>query len=134
MQRDQVPAGPPYARLIVKYALIALYGLANVLFGSPSLGTISGAFFEALWPMLLVIACLVAIVGVIRSRNYNHQGLEISSTLAIIGLLAAYSITIITRCLLEGTYTRMPVAILPIIVMVAPFGRLLDIARSAGNR
>jgi len=118
-----------HTRYIVKYALIAVYGAWSALVGIPTIREISGALVESLWPWLIVIAAVVAIIGVVRSKLTNRHTVEVAGIILLLAFLAGYAITIYARCIFEGTWTRAPTGLLPVIVMVTPFGRLLDIAR-----
>lgn len=125
--RDDAAASQPYGRLVVKYSLMAFYGLTSAIVGIPTIRVVSGAVWEAIWPLLVMVASLTAIAGVLRSKMTNRHALELVSTIALIAILAGYSVLIVIRAFYEGDYYRLPSAILPIVVMVAPYGRLLDI-------
>lgn len=116
-------------RYVVKYALIAVYGAWSAVVGIPTIREISGQVVEAAWPVLIVVAALVGIAGVIRSRLTSRHTLEVTGIILLIAFLAGYAITIYARCITEGTWTRAPTGMLPVIVMVMPFDRLLEIAR-----
>lgn len=129
-------AAPPDAqrgRYIVKYTLIAGYGLWSALVGVPTIRAVSGEIVESIWPWAIVVAAAVAIVGVIRSRSTGRAGTEVLGILLLLAVLAGYAITIYTRCVTEGTWDRAPTGVLPIVVMVMPFARMLDLSRRRGK-
>lgn len=90
------PAGPPpYGALIVQYALIALYAAGASFSGVYTLKVVSGEAWETIWPALLFVAALLALVGVIRSYRTSKHGWEVGGTLALVALLAGYVLAIV---------------------------------------
>lgn len=135
MSKPDIGVTPiPYTRLGVKYLLIALYGLSVSLVGLTTIGVVGGQQWETVWPLLLSVSSLGAFFGVIRSKYYGKEGLEAVMTLATVALLASYSLAIILRTASDGDFIRLPAALLPIIAMVTPFGRVTDIVRSLGRK
>lgn len=122
---------PPYASLIIKYGLISLYGLASSIVGITTLDVVAGALWGVLWPGLVTILALLAMVGVIRSRVTEKEGTELVFTLLLIALLIGYSVAIIARTFVDGQVSRLPIAFLPVILCVFPARRLVQIARKA---
>lgn len=120
---------PPYVTLIIKYALIAVYGAFSGWVGIATLDVVAGQLWGVLWPALVTVFSLLAMFAVIRSRITEKEGLELVSTLLLISLLIGYSIAIVTRTTIDGNVTRLPVALLPIILSVFPARRLVQIAR-----
>lgn len=126
MDRDPVPQ---FGRYIVKYTLIAVYGLWSAIVGMATIREISGDTVEAVWPWLIVLAAVFAIAGMFHARASGRIGLLVVAILMLIAVLGAYAITIYARCIFEGTWGRGPTGLLPIIVMVMPFAQLLDVTR-----
>jgi hypothetical protein len=116
-------------RYIVKYALLGVYGLWSALVGVQTLRQMSGELVESVWPWAIVVAAVIAIIGVIRSRRTGRHATEITGIIMLLAVLASYALTIYVRCVVEGTWTRGPTGLLPVIVMVMPYAHLLDIAR-----
>lgn len=124
----------PYPALIIKYALIAVYGAANGWVGVITLGVVSGPSWAVMWPALVLISSTAALVGVLISRSGGTHWPEMIATLALISLLIGYSAAIIIRTVEDGNVTRLPVALLPIILSVFPFSRLVSISRGTVKR
>lgn len=119
----------PYTRLGVKYFLVALYGAAASIVGVTTINVVGGHVWETAWPFLLSLSSLAAIFGIIRSKYFQKTGFEFGTTLTFISLLMSYSVAIVVRTLFDGDMSRLPVAVLPVIISVTPFARILDIAR-----
>lgn len=135
MTRPDIGVTPiPYTRLGVKYLLIALYGLSASIVGVTTIGIVGGNWWETIWPMLVSIFALGAFFGVLRSKYYGKEGLEASMTLAVVALLASYSLAIILRTHFDNEVIRLPIAFLPIILSVMPFARFMDIVRNIPGR
>lgn len=124
----------PYTRLGVKYLLIALYGLSASIVGVNTIGVVGGNWWETVWPMLVSIFSLGAFFGVLRSKYYGKELLEAGMTLAVVALLASYSLAIILRTHFDSEVIRLPIAFLPIILSVMPFARFMDIVRNIPGR
>lgn len=128
-QQPTLDAPSPYARLRVKYALIALYGLASSLVGITTITAVSGEAWGLAWPVLVASLALGAILGLSRSQEKHMYGWEISMTLSLLAVFCSYSVLIVLRTIHDGEVTRLPVALLPVILSVTPFARFLDIVR-----
>lgn len=123
----------PYYRLIVKYALIALYGLAASIVGVTTVNVVGGSLWESVWSFLLTVLSLAAMIGIIRSKLTGKVSVEVVSTLFLIGLLVSYAVAIILRTLVDWEFERLPALLLPVIISVTPFARVLDISRKKKN-
>lgn len=122
---------PPYATYILKYALIAIYGLGSGIVGITTLDVVAGRFWGLLWPGLITVLALLAMVGVIRSRLTEKEGMELIFTLLLLALFAGYVVAIVVRSHLDGNVQRLPTALLPVILSVFPGRRLVQIARKS---
>lgn len=127
----RLTAGPaPHTPLAVIYALLTVYGLGSALAGVTTLDVVAGAAWGLTWPALVAVLALASFVGVVRSRITDKEGWEVVSTLLLIALLAGYAIAIPIRTMLDGDWSRLPFAVLPVVAAVFPASRLLDIART----
>lgn len=133
MEHDRprsLPVGPdPFPTLVIKYALLAAYGVAAGVVGVRTIDVVAGDFYGVLWPVLVTAFALTALGGVIRSRLTDRHALEVVGTLALLATLAGYSVSIALRTLIDGQVERLPVGLLPVILSVFPASRLVQIAR-----
>lgn len=120
---------PPYRALIVEYAIIAVYALGAGIYGVYTLKVVSGEAWETLWPALLFVSALLALVGVIRSYLTSKAGWEVIGTLALLALLAGYVLAIAVRCIGGGDPGHLFSALLPVAIAVFPSVRLVQAAR-----
>lgn len=118
-----------YPGLIVKYTVVALYGLAVSTFGLVTLGATAGPQWELAWPVLLTVFALLALAGLLRSFFTRKFLLEIITTLMLNGLLFGYAVAIVARTLGDGDVSRLPAVALPLLVTVFPWLRLGHIVR-----
>ncbi len=135
MSKADVGFAPiPYTRLRVKYALLSVYGLVASIVGVTTVGIVGGTLWETVWPFLISVTGLAAVVGVSRSKTSGKSGMEFATTLALLALLNSYTVAIVVRTFSDGDLARLTVALLPIIISVTPFGRMLDIGRGLGKK
>jgi len=127
--RESATGASPHPPLIIMYALLALYGIGSGVVGVTTLSVVAGEAWGLIWPALVAVLSLAALVGVIRSRLTEKHGWELVATLLLIAMLAGYVAAILLRTIWDGDPSRLPVAILPTVVSIAPAYRLLDIAR-----
>lgn len=135
MSQHEPIAGPTsYRSLITTYALLTLYGVGSSIVGVATLIVVSGQAWGLLWPFLVALFSLGALLATLRSRATSKRGVELVVTLLLIALLAGYTIAIIVRTFMDGHMERLPIGLLPIIISVNPFSRLLFIARTSQRR
>lgn len=125
MMQQVYPAYPRFAEALISYCLITVYGVSSAIVGMTTQREVSGDLWELVWPIMLATASAVAVWGVLRSRNNGHLAVEIISSVAMVALLVSYSASILARTASDGEVTRLPVAILPILIGVSIFGRLV---------
>jgi hypothetical protein len=131
--RRQSPP-PPGPTLIVEYALIAAYGAASALVGVTTLDVTLGNTWSLLWPALVMLSALTSIVGVAIAMRGGRHRVEIIATTLLVVLLSSYSIAIVVRTFHDGHVERLPVALLPIIISVVPYARLLGVVQRGSAR
>jgi hypothetical protein len=142
----KIPDGPPEVGLVdtgpsvhsalrVLYTLVGLYGLSQTVAVSSTLRIVSGDAWAAAYPLLLLSFAIAAYVGVGRSQRRRRHRLELFSTIALMALLGGYVVVLILRVFFDfAELSRLPVAFLPIAVMVFPGWRLLWIVQDRINR
>lgn len=127
----EIEASPtPYATLIIKYAILALYGVTSCVVGVTTLDVVAGQAWGLIWPALVALLSTLALVGVIRSRVTGREGFELISTLLLVALLGGYVAAIIIRTMQDGEVTRLPIALLPLALSIYPAARMGRIART----
>lgn len=128
---DKTTPEPPdqTGRLGVKYALLALYGLAASVVGIVTIEKVSGETWAILWPLLVTVFAVASLISLERSRARRKYGVEIVFTILLLATVNFYTVAIVARTLEDGDWTRLPVALLPVILSVSPFAHVLDIAR-----
>jgi hypothetical protein len=128
MTHAQYIGPPPYRTLIVKYALITMYGLTSCIVGVVTLDVAAGAVWAVLWPILVTVLAFLALLGVVHSWRTGRERFELVTTLLLIAMLVGYTVAILLRTWEDGEVSRLPVAWLPIILSVYPGRRLIQIA------
>jgi hypothetical protein len=128
------PQPSPYPTLIIKYALIAVYGAASGYVGVATLDAVAGTGWALLWPALIMVTATASLVGVLIERAGGSAWPEMVATIAMLSLLGGYSIAIVIRSVEDGTLTRLPFAMLPVILSVFPASRLGGLARKTVKR
>ncbi|PYY32343.1 hypothetical protein [Curtobacterium sp. MCBD17_030] len=118
----------------MKYALIAGYGAASGLVGVTTLDVTVGFTWSLAWPILVMLSAIASGVGVIVSMRGGRHTTEIIATMTLVILLSSYSVAIIVRTFNDGHVERLPVALLPIIISVAPYSRLLGVVQRGSAR
>jgi hypothetical protein len=124
------PTSPgPYARLAVKYSLMAAYGLVASIVGITTITAVAGAEWGIAWPFLVTVSASATLISLNRSRRTGEYGWEIVCTLLLIAHMCSYSVYIIAQTVEGGDISRLTVALLPIIACVIPFARVIDLGR-----
>lgn len=127
--------GPsPYPSLTVKYLFLFLYGVTASLVGVATLDVVVGSAWGLIWPALVSVFSLLALLGVIRSRTTKKYLFEVVATLMLIGLLYSYSLAIIYRSFASDEWFRLHAAWLPVILSVYPLSRVFSITRRRVRR
>lgn len=127
--RESATHSSPHAQLVIMYALLTIYGLGSGAVGVTTLSVVAGDQWAIIWPGLVAALSAGALIGVLRSWLANKHGWEVVATLLLVAMLAGYVIAILARTTLDGDPTRLPVAMLPLVVSIPPAFRLVDIAR-----
>lgn len=120
-------ATPPFAALIATYAGTALYGVAAALTGVLSVSLAYGAVFAQIWPILLALFSLLAILGVRRSVQRDHILLEVITTALYVGFFGVYTLALIVHAATARRPDILPAALLPAIICILPYIRLVRI-------
>lgn len=128
-ERPDVAGPSEHSILTVKYALIAFYGILSGVVGVTTIDEVLGRAWSIAWPGLLVAAACASIIGVAISARRKSHTMEIYSTMAMILVLVSYPIANVVRTIGDHEWERLPFAVLPIIVTVAPYARLLKIVQ-----
>ncbi|MFF8187744.1 hypothetical protein ACF044_10850 [Microbacterium sp. NPDC016588] len=120
-----------YVGLLWKYSLMSLYAGSASMLGAVTIGRATDPFYARLFPALLFIACLTALVGVVVSRWTARVWIEYVGTAALLAGMVGYSIAIAyVGVAIEHDWARVPPAILPLILMVFPVLRLRNILKT----
>lgn len=120
-----------YVGLLWKYSILAVYAAAAVFLGATTVGKAVDPFYARLFPALLFIACITALVGVVTSRWTARVWVEYAGTAALLAGMAGYSIAIgYVGVAVDHDLSRIPPALLPIALMVFPILRLRNILKT----
>ena len=119
----------PITRYLVKYALLALYGLTASIVGVATIGVVGGSLWENTWPLLVLVFSILAAGSTVYTKFSGNPRLEVWITNALIALLLTYTVFIIIRTIVDGHIERLPFAVLPVALSVTPFAHVLDINR-----
>jgi uncharacterized protein YoaH (UPF0181 family) len=113
--------------LLAMYWLIVIYALWNVLVGWVTVFVSYGQFYSELLPLLLLVTTLTAIVGLHLTERTNKKAVEIIATLFFMGCLLTFAIAIVIRDLFENHLDQLQSLLLPIIIAVPSYFRLVAI-------
>jgi hypothetical protein len=120
-----------YVGLLWKYSILALYAGSSVFLGAVTVGAATGEFYSRLFPGVLFLSCITALVGVVFSRWTARVWIEYVGTLALLAGMVGYSIAIIWVALsIHHDWARVPPALLPLVLMVFPILRLRNILKT----
>lgn len=120
-----------YVGLLWKYSIMAVYAASASLLGATTVGRATDPVYARLFPALLFLACLTALVGVVASRWTARVWVEYVGTALLLAGMAGYSAAIgWVGVVLDNDWSRLPPAILPIALMVFPILRLRNILKT----
>jgi len=120
-----------YVGLLWKYSLMSVYAGSASLLGAVTIGRATDPFYARLFPALLFLACLTALVGVVVSRWAAQVWVEYIGTAALLAGMTGYSIAIAYVAIFEDhDWARVPPALLPVVLMVFPIMRLRNILKT----
>lgn len=120
-----------YVGLLWKYSVLAVYSALATWLGATTVGQAVDPFYARLFPALLFIACLGALVGVVRSRWTQKVWIEYVGTLGLLAGLVGYSIAIVfVGAAVLHEAARIPPALIPLALCVFPILRLVNIIRA----
>jgi hypothetical protein len=115
----------PYPLLFATYSTLIVYGVSSAYFGIGTIGQVSGDVWAVLWPILVAAFSLLALIATLRSRSLERFGFEVATTIALGSLLiGGYPVAIIARSFEDGDWSRVPYALLPIIISYPIASRL----------
>lgn len=116
-----------YYGLIIKYTLLAVYAAGATYFGATTVGNAAGELYALIFPVALLAACLGALYGVIRSRYTRRVWIEYVGTLGLLAGMTSYAAAILYTAVAFNEPSRLPPALLPVILSVFPTLRLFNI-------
>lgn len=120
-----------YVGLLWKYSILAIYAAAAVFPGATTVGRAVDPFYARLFPALLFIACVTALIGVVTSRWTARVWVEYVGTGALLAGMAGYAIAIgYVGLAIDHDWSRIPPALLPVALMVFPILRLRNILKT----
>lgn len=120
-----------YIGLLVKYSIMAVYSASAVVFGATTVGQAVTPLYARLFPSLLFLCCLAALVGVVRSRWTRKVWIEYAGTVGLLAGMVGYSIAIgYVGLIINHDLSRIPPAVLPLALCVFPVLRLVNIIRA----
>lgn len=120
-----------YVGLLWKYALMAVYSASAVFLGATTVGRAVDPFYARLFPALLFLSCCTALVGVVVSRWAARVWIEYIGTGALIAGMFGYAVAIgYVGVVIDHDWSRIPPAILPLVLMVFPVLRMRNILRT----
>lgn len=122
-----IGAGPPPPGLIATYIGTAAYGTAAAITGILSVTLAYGAIFAQVWPILLALFSLLAVLGIRRTLIRNHILLEVATTSLYIGFFIVYEVAILVHAVADDRPDILPAVLLPAIICIQPYIRLVRI-------
>lgn len=123
-----------YVGLLWKYSLMSVYAGSASLLGAVTVGRATDPFYGRLFPALLFIATLAALVGVVVSRWTARVWIEYAGTMALLAGMVGFSIAIAyVAIFVDHEWARVPGALLPLILMVFPILRMRNILKTVAG-
>lgn len=120
-----------YVGLLWKYSILGVYSAATVFLGATTVGLAVDPFYAHLFPTMLFIACVTALAGVVISRWTARVWVEYVGTAALLAGVAGYAIAIgYVAIAVQHDWSRVPPALIPLVVMVFPILRLRNILKT----
>lgn len=113
--------------IIVIYCLVAAYSIWNVLVGFVTVFVAYGPVYGGIFPIALFLVATSAVIGVYRTERVEKKLVEIVATLFFMGFLLTFALAILIRNLFEGHDDQLQGALLPIIIGVPSYFRLVEI-------
>jgi hypothetical protein len=120
-----------YVGLLWKYALMAVYSGSASLLGATTIGRATDPVYARTFPALLFLSCCTALIGVVVSRWTARVWIEYVGTAALLAGMTGYAIAIgYVGVGIDQDWSRLPPAILPLVLMVFPVLRLRNILKT----
>lgn len=113
--------------LLIKYSVLALYGLAASVIEIPTFAIIGSPTFALAWAATVTVLAALAAVGVWRTWLTGRYRLERWTTFAFVCVFLGYSTALIVRSLQSGDWDALPLALVPAAVCVLPAVRYLSL-------
>lgn len=123
-----------YVGLLWKYTIMGTYAGSAFFLGATTVGKATGPAYAKLFPALLFIACITALLGVVVSRWTARVWIEYLGTALLLAGMVGYAIAIAYVALfVDRDWGRLPPALLPVALMVFPILRLRNILRTVAQ-
>lgn len=119
--------------LIVKYVLLAAYGVWASVEEVPSFVAVGGSPFAIVWAAIVAIVATVALIGVVRTWFTGRFRLEKWTTAVLVLAFVTYGIVLIVRAIQTGNAGAAPLCILPFALVGFPTVRYYSLV-SHGSR
>lgn len=123
-----------YVGLLWKYSIMGAYAGSAFFLGATTVGKATGASYARLFPALLFIACITALIGVVASRWTARVWVEYVGTALLLAGMVGYSVAIAyVAFFIDHDLGRLPPSLLPIALMVFPILRLRNILHTVAQ-
>lgn len=119
----------PRETLLVKYLLLAGFGVAAFIVGTPSLNLTTPSGYEPVWAGAIVLTASLSFIGCILGRDK----IEMWATLGLWSSMLVYVGSILTLAA-QGVGERQALAIVLSSVLVLPFARWVWLILNARKR
>lgn len=118
--------------LLTIYILLAAYGITGLAGGFLTVFLIYGPIWGTVWPALVCVTSVGAIIGLYVTRRTGRTSFESWATLGLILSLLFYALGIVLRNVLPDLdpntdLSKVGYAFLPLAACVAPYFRVIDI-------
>lgn len=129
----ELPKPPPpigslgFPALVSLYGWTALYGVASLITGTLSIFVAYGPEWGVIWPIVISLSGLGAVVGIFATQWFRSPWLERVTTPIMIGALLSYSFSVLVRAGEPGHLDRYSYAMLPIAICIIAFFRLVEV-------
>lgn len=126
-------SGPAFCfALLLKYAGLTIYGIGSIVFEVPTFVTIGSSFFAIAWASLVTLFAGFAVIGVARTWRTGKFQLEKSTTAAFVLTFTGYSFALAYRAITQEDFGSLPLAIIPIVVVILPTVRYYSLVSRRG--